>query len=53
MSGEGQVYAAGGVRNEDDLAALVKSGVAGALVATALHQGAIRTATYAAPAHRG
>jgi len=44
------VFAAGGVRDEHDLAALLKSGVAGALVATAIHQGAIRTATYAAPA---
>jgi phosphoribosylformimino-5-aminoimidazole carboxamide ribotide isomerase len=41
-----KVFAAGGVRNEHDLAALVNSGVAGALVATAIHQGAIRMATY-------
>ncbi|HEX2430441.1 MAG TPA: HisA/HisF-related TIM barrel protein [Aestuariivirgaceae bacterium] len=46
-----KIFAAGGVRDEQDLAALLKRGVAGALVATAIHQGAIRTATYAAPAH--
>src|SRR5262245_50388532 len=44
------VFAAGGVRDEHDLRALLESGVAGALVATAIHQGTIRTATYAAPA---
>jgi phosphoribosylformimino-5-aminoimidazole carboxamide ribotide isomerase len=48
-----KVFAAGGVRSEHDLAALLKSGVAGALVATAIHQGAVRTATYDAPTHRG
>jgi phosphoribosylformimino-5-aminoimidazole carboxamide ribotide isomerase len=38
------VYAAGGVRNIADLRALAEMGVAGALVATALHAGAITTA---------
>jgi phosphoribosylformimino-5-aminoimidazole carboxamide ribotide isomerase len=47
-----KVFAAGGVRDEHDLATLVDSGVAGALVATAIHQGAIRMATYAAPGRR-
>jgi phosphoribosylformimino-5-aminoimidazole carboxamide ribotide isomerase len=36
-----KIYAAGGVRNGDDLRALAKAGIAGALVATALHDGAI------------
>ena len=36
---ERQVFAAGGVRGEDDLQALATLGVAGALVATALHDG--------------
>jgi phosphoribosylformimino-5-aminoimidazole carboxamide ribotide isomerase len=35
------IYAGGGVRNEADLRALESAGAAGALVATALHQGAI------------
>jgi phosphoribosylformimino-5-aminoimidazole carboxamide ribotide isomerase len=34
-----RVYAAGGVRNAADLAALARAGIAGALVATALHDG--------------
>jgi phosphoribosylformimino-5-aminoimidazole carboxamide ribotide isomerase len=38
-----QVYAAGGVRNMDDLKRLRDLGVAGALVATALHTGQIKT----------
>ena len=37
------VYAAGGVRDDDDLHALAAQGVAGALVATALHDGRITT----------
>lgn len=37
-------YAAGGVRDEADLDALAAQGVAGALVATALHDGRIRCA---------
>jgi phosphoribosylformimino-5-aminoimidazole carboxamide ribotide isomerase len=36
-----EIYAAGGVRNGDDLRALAKAGIAGALVATALHDGKI------------
>lgn len=38
---EKQIYAAGGVRNMDDLYILASLGIAGALVATALHSGAI------------
>jgi uncharacterized protein related to proFAR isomerase len=37
-----KVYAAGGVRGPDDLAALQAAGAAGALVATALHAGTIK-----------
>ena len=33
------IYAGGGVRDDDDLSALESAGAAGALVATALHQG--------------
>ena len=36
-----RVYAAGGVRNAEDLRELASRGVAGALVATALHAGAL------------
>lgn len=39
------VYAAGGVRDEADLAALAGAGVAGALVATALHERRISVAS--------
>jgi phosphoribosylformimino-5-aminoimidazole carboxamide ribotide isomerase len=39
-----QVFAAGGVRDTDDLRALRDVGAAGALVATALHNGAIGSA---------
>jgi len=42
-----RVYAAGGVRNAADLTALSGIGVAGALVATALHSGAITAAELA------
>ena len=35
------VYAGGGVRDDRDLDALARAGAAGALVATALHEGAI------------
>jgi HisA/HisF family protein len=35
------IYAGGGVRDDDDLAALESAGAAGALVATALHEGRI------------
>ncbi|MDQ8697399.1 HisA/HisF-related TIM barrel protein [Hyphomicrobium sp. LHD-15] len=40
-AGAREVYAAGGVRNGDDLKALAGIGVAGALIATALHAGKI------------
>jgi len=43
-AGERRVFAAGGVRGLDDLRALAKAGIAGALVATAIHEGAIRVA---------
>ncbi len=36
-----EVYAGGGVRNDADLAALHRAGAAGALVATALHDGSV------------
>ena len=36
-----EIYAAGGVRHGDDLRALAKAGIDGALVATALHDGKI------------
>lgn len=35
------IYAAGGVRGADDLAALAEAGISGALVATCLHTGAL------------
>jgi phosphoribosylformimino-5-aminoimidazole carboxamide ribotide isomerase len=38
------VYAAGGVRNREDLLALKHGGIAGALVASALHSGALTSA---------
>ena len=41
------VYAAGGVRDTGDLDALVTQGIAGALVATSLHDGRIEAATLA------
>jgi phosphoribosylformimino-5-aminoimidazole carboxamide ribotide isomerase len=40
-AGERRVFAAGGVRGPDDLRALAAAGIAGALVATAIHEGAI------------
>ena len=40
------VYAAGGVRNIADLRALAQMGIAGALVATALHAGAITSSEF-------
>jgi len=39
-----QVFAAGGVRNFEDLATLAEAGAAGALVATALHDGSLTRA---------
>ena len=43
-----EIYAAGGIRNAADLAALGKAGFAGALVATALHDGRVTGADIAA-----
>ncbi|MBC8130797.1 MAG: nickel transporter, partial [Rhizobiaceae bacterium] len=40
-AGATAVFAAGGVRDEDDLMRLEKAGIAGALVASALHDGRI------------
>ena len=40
----GQVYAAGGVRNIEDLRQLDAMGIAGALVASALHAGRLTRA---------
>jgi len=40
-AGERDIYAAGGVRGPEDIAALRRRGVAGALVSTALHSGAL------------
>ena len=37
-----KIYAAGGVRDRADLAALKRAGIAGALVATSLHDGRLR-----------
>jgi phosphoribosylformimino-5-aminoimidazole carboxamide ribotide isomerase len=39
-----EIYAAGGVRNADDLRALKQAGVSGALIATALHERRITAA---------
>jgi HisA/HisF family protein len=39
-----KIYAAGGVRDADDLMALARAGIAGALVATSLHDGRLRRA---------
>jgi phosphoribosylformimino-5-aminoimidazole carboxamide ribotide isomerase len=44
LAGGRAVYAAGGVRGAADLAALAELGVAGALVATALHRGTLPVA---------
>jgi len=41
LAGDRAVYAAGGVRDGGDLQALRRAGIAGALVATALHDGRI------------
>lgn len=40
-AGERRVYAAGGVRHAEDLRTLAEEGIAGALIATALHDGRI------------
>jgi phosphoribosylformimino-5-aminoimidazole carboxamide ribotide isomerase len=42
------IFAAGGVRDADDLAALGREGLAGALVATSLHDGRLRGSDIAA-----
>jgi phosphoribosylformimino-5-aminoimidazole carboxamide ribotide isomerase len=42
-----RIYAAGGVRNADDLVALADRGIAGALVASCLHNGALSGAQIA------
>jgi phosphoribosylformimino-5-aminoimidazole carboxamide ribotide isomerase len=42
-----RIFAAGGVRNVDDLAALARAGIAGALVATSLHNGTLTGAQIA------
>ena len=42
-AGGHKIYAAGGVRDEDDLRRLAEFGISGALVATALHNGSIRS----------
>ena len=44
MAGGREIYAAGGVRDAADLSAIKAAGTAGALVATALHQGRIVSA---------
>ncbi len=46
-----RIYAAGGIRNRADLAALTRAGIAGALIATCLHDGNI-TARDIAELHR-
>jgi phosphoribosylformimino-5-aminoimidazole carboxamide ribotide isomerase len=44
IAGDREIYAAGGVRNADDLRALKDAAVSGALIATALHEGRIGAA---------
>jgi HisA/HisF family protein len=44
IAGDREIYAAGGVRNADDLQALKDAGLSGALIATALHEGRIGAA---------
>ena len=46
-TGKRQVYAAGGVRDANDLASLAAAGIAGALVATSLHNGKLTGAQIA------
>jgi HisA/HisF family protein len=48
MAADRAVYAAGGVRDASDLAALDRLGIAGALVATGLHDGRLSAADIAA-----
>jgi phosphoribosylformimino-5-aminoimidazole carboxamide ribotide isomerase len=47
-AGPRQVFAAGGVRGDDDIAALKAAGISGALVATALHDGRLSAAALSA-----
>jgi phosphoribosylformimino-5-aminoimidazole carboxamide ribotide isomerase len=47
LAADKRIFAAGGVRNADDLAALAQAGIAGALVATSLHNGALTGAQIA------
>jgi phosphoribosylformimino-5-aminoimidazole carboxamide ribotide isomerase len=42
-----RVYAAGGVRDANDLASLAQAGITGALVATSLHNGKLTGAQIA------
>jgi phosphoribosylformimino-5-aminoimidazole carboxamide ribotide isomerase len=44
----GEVYAAGGIRGPDDLLAVRSAGAAGALLASALHDGRLTAADLAA-----
>jgi phosphoribosylformimino-5-aminoimidazole carboxamide ribotide isomerase len=44
FAGDRLIYAAGGVRNREDLAALKRAGIAGALVASSLHDRALTSA---------
>jgi phosphoribosylformimino-5-aminoimidazole carboxamide ribotide isomerase len=46
-SGDRQIYAAGGVRDANDLASLTQAKIAGALVATSLHSGKLTGAQIA------
>lgn len=46
-AGTKRVYAAGGVRDADDLLAVARAGIAGALVASCLHSGALAGAQIA------
>ncbi len=46
-AGNRTIIAAGGIRHEDDLRRLAESGIAGALIATALHDGALTPAQLA------
>lgn len=41
---QSRIYAAGGVRHSQDLQALARMGIAGALIATALHNGTVNAA---------
>ena len=44
LNPQATIYAAGGVRDKNDLMELTRRNVAGALVATALHNGSITSA---------